>query len=162
MSTRKKRNQPKRKLIAPLLPTTLDLPVWEYREYAGAVAADTGQTADEVLDRLLIRRIRVISPESEYIDEMTPAQFASEFADERDDATSDLHEWLATMTALHNGGFCEWDAATRAHRLTDRDSAMEVKPAKPSAPVTGPLTLPPHQRRAIGSSVARRNVGGIW
>lgn len=126
MSTRKKRNQPKRKLIAPLLPTTLDLPVWEYQEYAGAVAADTGQTADEVLHRLLIKRIRVISPGSEYIDEVTPAHFASEFADARDDATGDLHEWLATMTALHNGGFCTWDAALRAHRLTYRDHPWSV------------------------------------
>lgn len=124
MSTRKKRNPPKRKLIAQLLPTTLDLPVWEYREYAGAVAADTGQTADEVLHRLLIRRIRVISPGSECIDEVTPAQFAGEFADARVDATGDLHEWLATMTVLHDDGFCEWDASLRAHRLTYRDSAM--------------------------------------
>lgn len=121
MSTRKKRNQPKRKLIAPLLPTTLDLPVWEYREYAQAVAADTGQTADEVLNRLLIRRIRVISPDFEYVDEVTPAHFASEFAYARADATGDLHEWLETMTALHNGGFCEWDTALRAHRLIYRD-----------------------------------------
>lgn len=119
MSTRKKRNQPKRKLIAPLLPTTLDLPVWEYREYAGAVAADTGQAADEVLDRLLIRRIRVISPGSEYIDEMTPAQFASDFA--REYGGGDLYKWLETMAVLHDAGFCEWDAATRAHRLIHRD-----------------------------------------
>ena len=122
MSTRKKRNRPARRRPSPIpLLSALDMPVWEYAEYARTVAADTGETAEEVLNRLLVTPIRVISPppDNGYVDDVTPAEVASDFAPEH--GADDLHEWLKTMAVLHDAGFCEWDAATRAHRLIHRD-----------------------------------------
>ena len=87
-------------------------PLWEYRSIAEHLADEEPElTADQALTILLHSPYRLWDDRGRRIRTVWPSEMAGP-------AVASLHEWLATMEMLHEGGFLSWDHENQAHYLS--------------------------------------------
>lgn len=87
-------------------------PLWEYRSIAEQLAdEDLELTANQALTILLHSPYRMWDDNGRRIRTVWPSDMAGS-------AVASLHEWLATMEMLHEGGFLSWDHENEAHYLS--------------------------------------------
>ena len=87
-------------------------PLWEYRSIAEELAAEEPElTVDQALTSLLHSPYRLWDDRVRRIRTVWPSDMVGPAADS-------LHEWLAMMEMLHEGGFLSWDHDNQAHYLS--------------------------------------------